>query len=97
MCIIGSMTNVTEIFATKPHITRAHTVDDGVMVVVAISALTGHKHAASLAITEAQVYDWVNGASIQDAMPHMPPEDREFLMTGITAKEWDSMFSEEDE
>ena len=91
------MTNVTEIFATKPHIVRANTVDDGVMVVVAISALTGHKHAAPLEITEAQVYDWVNGASIQDAMPNLSPEDREFLMTGITAKEWDSMFSDEDE
>jgi hypothetical protein len=97
MCIIGNMTNVTEIFSTKPHITRAHTVNDGVMVVVAISALSGRKHAASLAITEAQVYDWVNGASIQDAMPHTTPEDREFLMTGITQVEWDSMFSEEEE
>ena len=90
------MTNITEAFATKPHIVRANTVDDH-MVVVAISALTGAKHAAPLAITEAQVYDWVNGASIQDAMPHLSPEDREFLMTGITAVEWDSMFPEEDE
>ena len=91
------MTNITEAFATKPHIVRANTLGDRQMVVVAISALTGHKHAMPLEITEAQVYDWVNGASIQDAMPHMPPEDREFLMTGITAKEWDSMFSDEDE
>ena len=90
------MTNVTEIFHTKPHITRAHTTDAG-MVVIAISALTGQKHAAPLAITETQVYDWVNGAHIQDAMPHLSPEDREFLMTGITQVEWDSMFSEEDE
>jgi len=30
-------------------------------------------------------------------MPNLSPEDREFLMTGITAKEWDSMFSDEDE
>ena len=91
------MTNITEAFATKPHIVRANTLGDRQMVVVAISALTGRQHAASLAITEAQVYDWVNGASIQDAMPNLSPEDREFLMTGITAKEWDSMFSEEDE
>lgn len=92
------MTNITEAFATKPHIVRANTLGDRQMVVVAISALSGQKHAAPLEITEAQVYDWVNGGvSIQDAMPHLSPAEREFLMTGITAEEWDSMFSEEDE
>ena len=90
------MANVTEIFHTKPHITRAHTTDDG-MVVVAISAATGEKHAMPLAITEAQVYDWANGASIQDAMPDLSPEGREFLMTGITQLEWDSIFSGSEE
>lgn len=92
------MTNITEAFATKPHIVRANTLGDRQMVVVAVSALTGKKHAAPLEITEAQVYDWVNcGASIQDAFPNLSPEGREFLMTGITAVEWDSMFPEEEE
>jgi len=94
---MDSMTNITEAFATKPHITRANKLGDQQMVVVAISALTGRKHAAPLEITEAQVYDWVNGANIQDAMPHLSPEDREFLLTGITATEWDSFFSFPDE
>ncbi len=93
------MTNITEVFASKPHIVRAHTLGHYQMVVVAVSALSGEKHAMPLDIPEAQVYDWVNGASIQDAMPHLSPEDREFLMTGITAKEWDSisLFSDEEE
>ena len=86
------MTNITEAFASKPHITRAHKLGDHQMVVCAISAATGVKHAMPLEITEAQVYDWVNGASIQDAMPNLSPEGREFLMTGITQVEWDSMF-----
>ena len=67
------------------------------MVVVAISAATGEKHAMPLAITEAQVYDWAKGASIQDAMPDLSSEGREFLMTGITQVEWDSLFSETEE
>jgi hypothetical protein len=50
-----------------------------------------------LEITEAQVYDWVNGASIQDAMPQLSAEGREFLMTGITQVEWDSIFSDSEE
>jgi hypothetical protein len=95
---MGSMTNITEVFASKPHIVRADTLGHYQMVIVAVSALTGKKHAQALDITEAQVYDWVNGGvSIQDAMPHLSPAEREFLMTGITAEEWDSMFSEEDE
>ena len=91
------MTNITAAFATKPHIVRANKLGDYQMVVVAISAATGVKHAMPLEITEAQVYDWVNGASIQDAMPNLSPEGREFLMTGITQVEWDSMFSDSEE
>jgi hypothetical protein len=95
--IIDSMTIITETFATKPHITRAIKLGDHQMVVVAISAATGRKNAMPLEITEAQVYDWVNGASIQDAMPQLSAEEREFLMTGITQVEWDSLFSETEE
>ena len=91
------MTNITEAFATKPHIVRANKLGDHQMVVVAIYASSGVKHAMPLEITEAQVYDWVNGASIQDAMPNLSDEGREFLMTGITQVEWDSLFSETEE
>ena len=91
------MANVTALFANKPHITRAHKLGDYQMVVCAISAFTGVKHAMPLEITEAQVYDWAKGASIQDAMPDLSPEGREFLMTGITQGEWDSMFSDSEE
>jgi hypothetical protein len=95
--IIDDMTNITEAFATKPHITQAIKLGEQRMVVVAISAATGRKNARPLEITEAQVYDWVNGASIQVAMPNLSTEGREFLMTGITQVEWDSLFSETEE
>ena len=93
---IDQMTDITSAFSSKPHITRANTTDEG-MVVCAISAATGAKHAMPLAITETQVYDWVNGANIQDAMPQLTFEGREFLQTGITQVEWDSIFSETEE
>jgi len=95
--IIDHMTSIIEAFATKPHIIRAVKLDEQRMVVIAISAATGVKHAMPLAITETQVYDWVNGASIQDAMPNLSTEGREFLMTGITQLEWESLFSETEE
>ena len=38
-------------------------------------------------------YDaWQKGKLIQNAMPYLTPSEREFLMTGITAEEWDNAF-----
>jgi len=38
-------------------------------------------------------YDaWQKGKLIQNAMPYLTPSEREFLMTGITAEEWDNVF-----
>jgi hypothetical protein len=33
---------------------------------------------------------------IQDAFPDLSPDDREFLMTGITPEEWDSLDYDDD-
>ena len=38
---------------------------------------------------------WKNGALIQDALPEVSPEDREFIMTGITPSMWNHIFGEE--
>jgi hypothetical protein len=38
---------------------------------------------------------WENGTLIQNAFPYLTPGEREFLMTGITASEWDEIFKEE--
>ena len=35
---------------------------------------------------------WKEGALIQDAFPECSPEQREFLMTGITPSEWEEAF-----
>jgi hypothetical protein len=36
------------------------------------------------------------GDLIQDAFPQLNADQREFIMTGITAVEWDSMSDDED-
>jgi hypothetical protein len=46
-----------------------------------------------LDITKEQLFSWVDGELIQDAMPQLSAEEREFLMTGITPAEWDSVFA----
>ena len=35
---------------------------------------------------------WLDGESIQYAFPEYTPEQREFIMTGITPEMWNSMF-----
>lgn len=41
-----------------------------------------------LNVTEAQLDRWEAGELIQDVFPDLSPDDREFLMTGVTAEEW---------
>ena len=36
---------------------------------------------------------WVDGALIQDALPYLTADEREFLMTGITPDQWKRMFN----
>ena len=35
---------------------------------------------------------WLSGDSIQYAFPDFSPEQREFIMTGITPEMWDRLF-----
>lgn len=37
------------------------------------------------------------GKHIQDVFPELSADDREFLMTGITAEEWTEAFGSEDD
>ena len=62
------------------------------MKITRTSRLTGKTSVMDLKVTQAQLDAWVDGMLIQDAMPQLPPEHREFLMTGITPDEWDSVF-----
>jgi hypothetical protein len=50
-------------------------------------------------LTEEQYNNWkVKRMLIQDAMPHLDKNEREFLMTGYTPEDWEEMFPpEEDE
>lgn len=45
--------------------------------------ICGHEHSYALDATIEQYYAWQHGALIQDAMPELPPDEREVLMTGM--------------
>jgi len=61
------------------------------------SRLTGRVSARRINVTDEQLQAWQDGALIQDAMPHLGNDDREFLMTGITPEEWQGVFGDEEE
>ena len=61
------------------------------------SALTDRVSSMMIDVSYAQVVAWEDGGElIQNAMPNLTDNEREFLMTGITPEEWDDMFGPED-
>ena len=64
------------------------------MRITKTSPFTGRIHAMELDITQEQIDNWLGGTLIQDAFPHLTPDEREFLKTGITPEEWDEYVSE---
>lgn len=60
------------------------------------STFSGITRTVNMPVTQAQIDAWEAGALIQNAMPHLSPDEREFLKTGVTAEEWASIFGSED-
>ena len=54
---------------------------------------TGVTRTIDLPITEQDLQAWQQGMLIQDACPDLSADEREFIMTGVTAEEWDAEFS----
>lgn len=48
-------------------------------------------------IEEAQYFNWLSGAMVQDAFPTLSATDREVLLTGMCPKCQDSIFGSDDE
>lgn len=62
------------------------------MQITRTSPFTGKVHTCEIDVTEAQLKAWEDGQLIQDAMPHLSADDREFIKTGITTEEWNNVF-----
>ena len=65
------------------------------MLITRQSLISGNINTMSLPITEEQYNAWEQGTLVQVAMPHLSPDEREFVMTGITPTEWAETFGEE--
>ena len=56
------------------------------------SPLSGNTNRMSIQVTEAQIAAWQGGELIQNAMPNVSADEREFIKTGITPEEWENTF-----
>lgn len=58
------------------------------MLITKVSVLTGIVRNKNLDVTPEQIKEWQGGALIQDSMPNLSLEEREFIITGTTDEEW---------
>ena len=70
------------------------------MKITRTSILTGVERTKEIeGVTEEKLEEWRGkdgnpGKPIQVVFPDLSPDDREFIMTGIVAEEWDQMFDD---
>ena len=61
------------------------------MIITRTSPMTGMINTMDVAVTEVQIARWRGGMLIQDAMPDLSVDEREFIMTGMTPADWENM------
>ena len=62
------------------------------MKVTRVSPFSNKKTTLEIDVTARQIASWEKGELIQDAMPNLTPDEREFIKTGVTPDEWDDIF-----
>lgn len=56
------------------------------------SPISGMLNTIEIDVTEEQLFLWKQGRLIQKVMPHLSDDHREFLISGMTPKEFKKMF-----
>ena len=62
------------------------------MKITRVSPFSNKKTTLEIDVTARQIASWERGELIQDAMPNLTPNEREFIKTGVTPDEWDDIF-----
>lgn len=66
------------------------------MIIKRKSVISGIVRSLDIPVNPDDYAAWQAGhGSIQDVMPYLNDDDREFILSGITSDEWDSAFSEQ--
>lgn len=66
------------------------------MYITRVSPYSGEENTLNIPVTQAELDRWQDGELIQNAMPHLSAEQREFLISGLAPGEFASMFGDED-
>lgn len=67
------------------------------MLVYAKSTVTGKTNVMDLPITQRELDVWKDSNMlVQDFFPNLTPEQREFILTGVTPEKWDAVFGDEE-
>lgn len=68
------------------------------MLIKRRSEISGNWHEMELDVTQEQLNEYNNSnRCIQEIFPSLTPDEREFIMTGITKDEWDELFKDAEE
>ena len=62
------------------------------MKITKVSILSKIERSIDLEVTAEEIKAWKAGMLIQDAIPRLNENEREFIMTGITAEEWEKHY-----
>jgi len=66
------------------------------MLIARVSQLSHIPRILNLDVTREQLEAYEDGALLQVAFPNLSPSEREFIKSGITAEEWESIFCEDE-
>ena len=66
------------------------------MLITKQSLYTGKLVEMELDITPEQIARWEGGELIQDVMPHLNADEREFLISGAMPGDFERLFSDEE-
>jgi hypothetical protein len=67
------------------------------MKITRTSRISAETNVMEIDVTQEQLALWESGMLIQEAMPNIGSDEREFIMTGITPQEWDNAMGIDEE
>jgi len=62
------------------------------MLIFRTSTISGKLQGMDINITPEQINKIDSGALIQNVVPNLTRDEREFIISGITREEWDGLF-----
>ena len=67
------------------------------MIFIRKSIISGIKRDMDLPVTQEQYDRYKSGWYVQDAFPNLSDDEREFIISGVTAEEWSNTFGDEEQ